>query len=155
MTAKDDATSETNSIPIRVLIVDDDEAHAQAVAESLERVGADCLVAGSGRRGASLIESEEFDVVVTDLLMDDIDGLEILASGKTQSAPGILNGGEYTSTIYQAPKGNWVFNAATIWWGDGLSEPPGYVRPSVYTSPEGPDTRLQKITRNLFDRMKS
>ncbi|MBT7875777.1 MAG: hypothetical protein HN758_15200 [Verrucomicrobia bacterium] len=84
-----------------------------------------------------------------------IDGLEILASGKTQSAPGILNGGEYTSTIYQAPKGNWVFNAATIWWGDGLSEPPGYVRPSVYTSPEGPDTRLQKITRNLFDRMKS
>ena len=85
----------------------------------------------------------------------DIEGLEILASGKTQSAPGVLNGGEYTSTLYQGPKGNWVFNAATIWWGDGLSEPPGYVRPSVYTSPQGPDSRLQTITRNLFDRMKS
>ena len=29
----------------------------------------------------------------------------------------------------QAPKGNWVFNAATIWWSDGLSAPPGYLRP--------------------------
>ncbi len=84
MTSKDADTSKSNSIPIRVLIVDDDEAHAQAVAESLERIGADCLVAGSGRRGASLIESEEFDVVVTDLLMDDIDGLEILRKAKEE-----------------------------------------------------------------------
>ena len=84
-----------------------------------------------------------------------IPSLEIVASGKTQSAPGILNDGEYTSTLYQGPKGNWVFNASTIWWGDGLSEPPGYVRPSVYTSPQGPDERLQTITRNLLDRMKS
>jgi hypothetical protein len=84
-----------------------------------------------------------------------IQGLEIVASGKTQTSPGVLNGGEYTSTLYQGPKGNIVFNAATIWWGDGLSEPPGYVRPSVYTSPQGPDQRLQTITRNLFDRMKS
>lgn len=83
-----------------------------------------------------------------------IPGLEILASGPTQSAPGQLNGGEFTATMYHAPKGNLVFNASTIWWGDGLSEPPGYVRPSVYTSPQGPDVRLQTITRNLFERMK-
>ncbi len=25
------------------------------------------------------------------------------------------------------PKGYWVFNAATIWWSDGLSAPPGYI----------------------------
>ncbi len=83
----------------------------------------------------------------------NIPGLEIVASGKTQTSPGVFNGGEYTSTLYQAPKGNWVFNAATIWWGDGLSEPPGYLRPSVYTTPQGPDQRLQTITRNLFNRM--
>ena len=32
---------------IRVLVVDDDEPHAAAVAESLERVGYDCVVATS------------------------------------------------------------------------------------------------------------
>ena len=37
-----------------------------------------------------------------------------------------------------ARKDNFVFNAATIWWADGLSEPPGYVRPAVYTRPRAP-----------------
>lgn len=83
----------------------------------------------------------------------EIPGLEIVASGPTQTAPGVLNGGEYTATVYPGPKGNFVFNAATCWWADGLSDPPGYVRPSVYTSPQGPDPRLQQITRNVLDRM--
>ena len=82
-----------------------------------------------------------------------IPGLEIVASGPTQEAPGKPNGGTYTSTIYPGPKGNVVFNAATIWWGDGLSAPPGYLRPSVYTTPKGPDARIQTITRNLLERM--
>ncbi len=82
-----------------------------------------------------------------------IPGLEIVASGPTQEAPGKPNGGTYTSTIYPGPRGNVVFNAATIWWGDGLSAPPGYLRPSVYTTPKGPDGRIQTITRNLLKRL--
>jgi len=82
-----------------------------------------------------------------------IPGLEIVASGPTQSAPGKPNGGEYTATIYPGPVGNFVFNASTIWWADGLSAPPGYQRPSVYTTPRGPDPRVQRITRNVLDRM--
>jgi len=45
-----------SGIPIRVLIVDDDEAHAQAVAESLKRINCDCAVATSGAGGIALIE---------------------------------------------------------------------------------------------------
>ncbi len=82
-----------------------------------------------------------------------IPGLEIVATGATQSAPGKLNGGTYTATVYPGPKGNFVFNAATCWWADGLSEPPGYVRPKVYTEPRGPDARLRKITANILARM--
>jgi hypothetical protein len=82
-----------------------------------------------------------------------IHGLEILATGPTQSAPGKPNGGKFTATIYPGPKGNFVFNAATCWWADGLSAPPGYVRPSVYTSPQGPDARAQRITQNVLERM--
>jgi hypothetical protein len=82
-----------------------------------------------------------------------IPGLEIVATGPTQSAPGEPNGGVYTGTVYYGPHGNVVFNAGTCWWADGLSEPPGYVRPNVYTAPQGPDRRIQQITRNVLDRM--
>lgn len=81
-----------------------------------------------------------------------IEGLEVVASGPTKSGRGE---GKYTATLYPGPKGNLVFNAATIWWGDGLSEPPGYVRPSVYTTPKGPDPRVQRITANLLDRFRA
>ncbi|MBX7072309.1 MAG: hypothetical protein K1X71_04110 [Pirellulales bacterium] len=80
----------------------------------------------------------------------DIPGLQIVATGKTS---GSRAPGQYTATLYPGPKDNLVFNASTIWWGDGLSEPPGYVRPSVYTTPHGPDPRVQQITRNLLKRM--
>lgn len=82
-----------------------------------------------------------------------ISGLEVVATGPTQSAPGKPNGGVYTATVYYGPWGNAVFNAATCWWADGLSAPPGYVRPSVYTSPQGPDERVQKITANVLKRL--
>ncbi len=72
----------TKPTDIRVLIVDNDQTHAETVAESLERVGYDCAVATSGTQGADLIERESFDIVITDLKMADIDGLQILARAK-------------------------------------------------------------------------
>ncbi|MEZ6047175.1 MAG: response regulator [Planctomycetaceae bacterium] len=78
-----DSISNSN-IPIRVLIVDDDEAHAQAVAESLRRVGSDCVVATTGTRASSLIESDNFDVVITDMMMGEIGGLDILRQAKEE-----------------------------------------------------------------------
>jgi hypothetical protein len=80
----------------------------------------------------------------------DIPGLTVVATGtaKTSSAEGI-----YASTVYPGPKENIVFNASTIWWADGLAEPPGYVRPATYTKPQGPDPRVQRITRNILERM--
>lgn len=83
----------------------------------------------------------------------NIPGLAVVSTGPTQDAPGKLNGGIYAATVYPGPKANVVFNASSCWWGDGLSAPPGYVRPSVYTSPRGPDPRVQQITRNVLDRM--
>jgi two-component system, NtrC family, response regulator HydG len=74
-----------SATPIRVLVVDDDEGHAEAVAESLERLGRyDCVVANSGAKGIALLESETFDVVVTDLKMGEIDGLTILLKSKEE-----------------------------------------------------------------------
>jgi two-component system response regulator HydG len=79
-----DDTAETTGPPIRVLVVDDDEPHAQAVAESLHRVGYDCTIEVSGEDGAARIESDHFDVVVTDLMMGDLDGLALLQKTKEE-----------------------------------------------------------------------
>jgi hypothetical protein len=80
-------------------------------------------------------------------------GLVVLSTGPTQSAPGKPNGGIYTATIYPGAKKNFVFNASSCWWADGLSAPPGYIRPSVYTTPKGPDPRAQRITTNVLRAM--
>ncbi len=75
---------DVSEIPIRVLVVDDDEPHAQAVAESLERTSCDCSVVTSGEEAVQRIESEPFDVVVTDLRMGEIDGLEVVRRVKEE-----------------------------------------------------------------------
>jgi two-component system, NtrC family, response regulator HydG len=68
--------------PAALLIIDNEPAHAETVAEALERVGFHCRVATSGAEGAKFLEESSFDLVVTDLVMNDVDGLEILKRSK-------------------------------------------------------------------------
>ena len=65
-----------------ILIVDNDKAHARAMTESLERVGYRCVVATSGPDGLRKIEQNMFHVVVSDLVMNDVDGMQILQKAK-------------------------------------------------------------------------
>jgi hypothetical protein len=81
----------------------------------------------------------------------DIKGLEVLARGFA------LHDGEtrapYAATIYPGPKDNFVFNAATIFWSQGMANPPGHMIPhSHYSRPHGADARVQRITQNVLDK---
>ncbi len=69
-----------------MLVVDNDILHARTVGEGLSRLGYECIVAGSGSEGAKRIAQEPFDVVVTDLMMNDIGGLQILERAKQASS---------------------------------------------------------------------
>jgi len=81
----------------------------------------------------------------------DIPGLEIVAEGT--ALQGGVNPQQWTSTIYPGPKGNFVFNASTIWWCQDLATPPGHWLPwSHWSRPHGPDDRVQQITHNLVRR---
>ena len=75
-------TPEPSPSTIRLLIVDNDRAHAQAMVESLERDGYQCAMATSGPDGLRAVEGDTFDVVVTDLGMNDVDGMEVLGRTK-------------------------------------------------------------------------
>lgn len=78
-----------------------------------------------------------------------IDGLEVVAEGTAWQ--GGANPQQWAATIYPGPRNNFVFNAATIWWAQGLSKPPGHMPVwSHFSRPHGPDARVQRITQNLL-----
>ena len=68
----------SGSKPARVLIVDDDEAHAESLADVLEGEAYQCELAHSGKDAVRALEERPFAVVLTDLKMADLSGLEVL-----------------------------------------------------------------------------
>ncbi|MEP3482438.1 MAG: sigma-54 dependent transcriptional regulator [Fuerstiella sp.] len=102
-----------SSIPVKVLVVDDDEGHAQAVAESLARINCDCKVATSGKAGAKMVSQDSWDVVVTDLQMDEVNGLEILRQTKEELPDAeviVLTGhGSITSAVSAMQHGAYTY----------------------------------------------
>ena len=69
----------------RVLIVDDDRNHADGIAEAIEGEEYEPLVVGSGEEGVSALDEEEFDIVLTDLVMRGIDGMQVLDEVRKRS----------------------------------------------------------------------
>ncbi len=65
-----------------VLVVDNDRAHARAMTESLERVGYRCTVATGGPEGIAAIEQNTFNVIISDLVMNDVDGMQVLQKAR-------------------------------------------------------------------------
>jgi hypothetical protein len=105
--------------------------------------------------------------------MPEIKGLEILADSPLSQS--LI---PHAAVVYPCPKGNWVFNAGTIWWSDGLSQPPGHIPsgdagmeepPYLYAKDPysrsaaaghnpggrtfGVNPHVQKITANVINRM--
>jgi hypothetical protein len=81
----------------------------------------------------------------------DLPGLEVVGAGT--AFVGGTTPQSWAATIYPGPKGNFVFNASTIFWSQGLSSPPGHTLPwSHWSRPHGPDDRVRRITHNLLRR---
>jgi DNA-binding NtrC family response regulator len=63
----------------RILLVDDDPAMTEALAQALPQKGYEATTRGSADEALQLLEGEDFDVVVTDLHMKGMNGLELCA----------------------------------------------------------------------------
>ncbi len=70
----------------RILIVDDERATRVTLAEILELEGYQVTAVGSGQDAVTRLEKGDFDLLLTDLRMPDMDGLEVVAAAR-QLAP--------------------------------------------------------------------
>ena len=65
--------------PASVLVVDDDAINRMLLARTLEHDGHRVRVAENGRRALEMLRARQFDVVLLDVLMPELDGYDTLA----------------------------------------------------------------------------
>ena len=61
-----------------ILVIDDDSAVCATVGVILERAGHQVVTAQDGRRGLKLLEANRFDLLLIDIFMPEMDGLETI-----------------------------------------------------------------------------
>lgn len=76
---------------MRILTVDDSRTILAMLHHTLSNAGFEVLQAEDGRKGLELLAAEEVDVVITDINMPVMDGIEFIrsvrASGRHNSLP--------------------------------------------------------------------
>lgn len=73
-----------------VLVVDDEGANRYSVSKTLQRVGYIVAEAASGEEALEAMGDQEFDVVLTDIRMAGIDGIELLRRVKEKAPDAIV-----------------------------------------------------------------
>jgi adenylate cyclase len=66
-----------------VLVIEDNDVHRSTLSKLLGREGHRVTEAEDGRRGLELVRSEQFDVILLDILMPGIDGFQVLKEIKS------------------------------------------------------------------------
>src|SRR4051794_2363727 len=69
-----------NTNSTRVLIVDDDARQRSILAEMVESLGFTAITAVDGQEALDLTAERPVDVILTDLIMPQVDGFELLRS---------------------------------------------------------------------------
>ncbi len=67
---------------LRVLLVEDDDDNRELLAEALEASGFEVLASATGRDGLRTLSERSIDVVVTDVGMPGLGGLEMARAAK-------------------------------------------------------------------------
>ena len=65
-----------------ILIADDDESLRRIIEYNLSNKGYRILLAEDGEEALNIFKSEDVDIVITDIKMEKVDGLELLGKIK-------------------------------------------------------------------------
>src|SRR5713101_6067917 len=64
--------------PGRLLVVDDVEANRDLLARRLRQLGHSVTAVENGRSALALVEEQDFDLILLDIMMPEMDGYEVL-----------------------------------------------------------------------------
>lgn len=89
----------TLTTPLSILVADDEEGIRNLLQHWLQRAGHTVMCASCGHDAARLLRMARFDLVITDVVMPDGDGFEVIAEFR-RAQPGarilaISGGGKY------------------------------------------------------------
>lgn len=87
----------------KVLVIEDDEAVRYSLEMVLKSMGHDVYAAANGIEGVALCQEQLFDLVITDLIMPEMDGVETILELKIQMPElkiiAISGGGKYVDIM--------------------------------------------------------
>ncbi len=72
--------------PLELLVVDDEPIVGKRLKAALEKHGCQVEIFESGQSAIQRLKEKKFDIVVSDVRMDDADGLEVLAAVQQSSS---------------------------------------------------------------------
>lgn len=73
--------------PLRILVVDDNQSGADALKRLLGRMGHDADAVYDGATAIQEMQGNTFDIVLTDLRMEPVDGMEVLRTARSLALP--------------------------------------------------------------------
>ncbi len=75
----------SEQVPCVVLVVDDNENNRQLLADQLEWQGYGVVTAENGRQALEMIDERDFDLILLDIMMPEVNGYEVLEHLKRDS----------------------------------------------------------------------
>jgi len=75
------------STPMEVMLIDDEEIVCKRLKPAIEKIGCEVEAYQDPKAALQRMGEKKFDVVVTDVRMDEIDGIQVLEHAK-QECPG-------------------------------------------------------------------
>lgn len=74
----------TDDIPVEILVVDDDTNVREAIVRILKRAGYTVHKGTNGREGLEILASTECDMLITDIIMPEMEGIEVIGTVRQQ-----------------------------------------------------------------------
>ncbi len=88
-----------------ILVIDDEPEVGNALRRVLERAGFDVTTTTTGAEGIAILEREPADLVITDIMMAKVHGIDVIRAIRAQNNPvriiAISGGGNFGPLGYQ------------------------------------------------------
>ena len=78
------------SLPAEILLVDDEATIRLTLGAMLERAGYGVTVADSGEEAVTLLERQAFDLLLVDMKMPGMDGVQVIAAARASPISRLL-----------------------------------------------------------------